>query len=46
MNTTKHGLNKKELAKLLMADCKSSGDIQNKLKSLILLYLVRGLAVL
>jgi len=36
MKTTKHGLDEKEieLVKLLMADCKSTGDIQEKLKKL------------
>lgn len=36
MKITKHGLNEKEmeLVKLLMADCRSTGDIQGKLKRL------------
>lgn len=36
MKTRNHGLNEKEteLVKLLMADCKTTGDIQNKLKRL------------
>ena len=36
MKTTKHGLDEKEmeLVKLLVADCRSTGDIQEKLKKL------------
>ncbi len=36
MKTRTHGLDKKEmeLVRLLMADCKSTGDIQAKLKKL------------
>ena len=36
MKTRTHGLNEREmeLVKLLMAECKSTGDIQNKLKRL------------
>ncbi len=36
MKTAKHGLNEKEmeLVKLLMADCRTTGDVQNKLKEL------------
>ncbi len=36
MKTRKHGLSEREmeLVQLLMADCKSTGDIQNKLKRL------------
>jgi len=36
MSTRTHGLDEKEmeLVKLLMADCRSTGDIQEKLKRL------------
>ena len=36
MKTTKHGLNEKEmeLVKVLMADCRTTGDVQKKLKEL------------